>query len=181
MVTPLTPGDRMRDWAAMVATSLWSGRVEPDYFQFCARRGDAGWASDQVSEEGRRDRLWSNGGFVYVSTRRKYGSMPIGVHLLDRQPGDPLGEWDHVAEVSLDESGPFEVFSWGDEEPVARIATPGGGLRLRVLWKGLIAGRFEGLDQDGASDEQILMEIWPAPPRPPTVVRRWDGWPPSAP
>lgn len=57
-----------------------------------------------------------------------------------------------------------------------------GWVRLRVLWTGLVASRFEGLDEGGSSDEHLTFQVWGAPPSPPTVVRWWSEWvlpPPS--
>ncbi len=151
--------------------------VEPDYFQFYARRGGADRASDTVSDEGYAAHLWTNGRFVYVGTRRKFGSTPIAVTALPFAPGDPDAEWQHVAEVSLASGGSLDILNWDGDTPVVTMALPAGDVRLRVSWQGLVAGRFEGLDEDGNSDERLSFELWPAPPTPPTIVREWDGWP----
>ena len=58
--------------------------VDPDYFQFYLRRGEAPWASDAVSETGYGRRLWSDGGFVYVGTHRRFrDDMPVTIAVLD--------------------------------------------------------------------------------------------------
>jgi hypothetical protein len=57
-----------------------------------------------------------------------------------------------------------------------------GWVRLRVLWAGLVAGRFEGMDEDGNSEEQLMFQVWAAPSSPSAVVRWWSEWvlpPPS--
>ena len=77
------------------------GSVEPDYFQFYARRGGTVWASGMVPPEGHAARLWSDGHFVYIGTARKYGTLSISIIVRDAHPGDPGSAAQHVAEVSL--------------------------------------------------------------------------------
>ena len=166
-----------REAGGMATKNEWHGYVEPDYFQFYARRASAEWASAAVSDEGRRDRLWSDGHFVYIGTLRKFGATAVDVEVLDAEPDVTSQEWQHVAEISLLPGGPFEVLSWNPDEPVALLDVPEESLRMRVLWKGLVAGRFEGMGQQGESEERMAIKIWPAADAPPVVVRRWDGWP----
>ena len=151
--------------------------IEPDYFQFYVRRHGAAWASDAVPQEGYRDRLWTDGGFVVVGTYRKFEAMPVRVEVLDADPGPPEAGWQHVAEVSLGSGGPVELFHWGVDDPALTIDAPTEPLRLRAHWQGLVPGRFEGLDDDGRSDERVLLQLWPSVLGPPGVLRRWEGWP----
>ena len=86
--------------------------------------------------------------------------------------------------VSLQPGGPLEVLSWGEEIPAVAVVVPidEGWVRVRVLWAGLVADRFEGMDNEGTSDERLALQVWGAPPSPPAVVRWWSGWvlpPPS--
>ena len=155
----------------------WSGVVEPDYFQFYARREGAEWLAG-ATHEVYRNRLWTDGGFVVVSTLRKFGTTRITVEVLAGEPKLPGDEWQHVAEVSLDAGGPLEVLSWpGDQEPRSTHEIPACPVRLRVLWGGLVAGQFEGMDDEGDSDEHLALQIWPAQTAPPAVLRAWDSWP----
>lgn len=154
----------------------WNGQVEPDYFQFYVRRASGQWAADQVCEDGYRDRLWSDGHFVYVGTLRKFGTTTVEVDVRDGPAPVPDSRWQHVAEVSLISGGPLEIFSWPGDEPEATIAVPEDPLRLRVAWGALVAGRFEGMDDDGNSDEHLALTVWPAALAEPAVLRRWDGW-----
>jgi hypothetical protein len=45
-----------------------------------------------------------------------------------------------------------------------------------VLWAGLVGGRFEGMDEDGNSEEHLVFQVWGTPPSPPTVIRWWSKW-----
>lgn len=156
--------------------SVVTAHVEPDYFQFYARRAGAEWASDQVTDAGYQARLWSNGSFVTVGTARKFGTTTVTVEVWDSPPDQPVEHWQHVAEVSLEPRGPLEILSWGDESPAVVVPVDEGWVRLRVLWGGLVAGRHEGMDDDGTSDEHLVLQVWGTPQSPPSVVRWWSGW-----
>jgi hypothetical protein len=155
----------------------WSGVVQPDYFQFYARRVGAERLPD-VSAETYRQHLWTDGGFVVISTLRKFGTTPLTLDVVAEEPDLPSGQWQHVAEVSLDGGGPLEIVSWpGDQEPRSIHEIPTGSARLRVHWGGLVPGLREGMDEQGNSDEHLALVVWPAPIRPFAVLREWDAWP----
>ena len=167
----------------MPPRSVVTTQVEPDYFQFYARRADAGWASDQTTSMGFEAHLWSNGQFVTVRTARKFGTTAVAVEVWDAPPDPPDEHWQHVAEVSLEPGGPLEVFGWDDDTPAVIVPIDEGWVRLRVLWAGLVAGRFEGMDEDGNSEEHLMFQVWGAPRSPSAVIRWWSRWvlpPPSA-
>lgn len=153
--------------------------VEPDYFQFYARLAGAELASDQVSPAGYRDRLWTNGQFVYIGTSRKFGAMTLTVEVQQHRAPSPGADWQHVAEVSLGSGHRLEVLSWDSDVPAMTCDLPLRAFRLRVLWQGLVQGRFEGLDENFESDERVLIQMWPAAEAPSQVLRRWNGWPSS--
>lgn len=160
-----------------------TAQIDPDYFQFYARRANSGWAGDQTPSAGYEAHLWSNGAFVTIGTARKFGTTAVVVEVWDTPPDQPDEHWQHVAEVSLEPGGPLEILSWGAETPAVAVPIDEGWARLRVLWAGLVAGRYEGVDEDGNSDEHLTLQVWGAPPSPPAVVRWWSKWilpPPSA-
>lgn len=101
----------------------------------------------------------------------------MSVRVLPEPAGKPSDDWQHVVEVSLASGGSLEVFGWGDDTPLHVVSLPTGPVRLRAHWKGLVADRFEGLDDDGRSEETLALLEWSAPPTPRVVVRRWEGWP----
>jgi len=159
-----------------------TAQIEPDYFQFYARRASGDWASDQTPSTGYEAHLWSNGEFVMIGTARKFGTTAVAVEVWETQPDQPDDHWQHVAEVSLESGGPLEILSWGDETPAIVAPIDEGSVRLRALWAGLVGRRFEGLDADGTSDEHLALQVWAATPSPPAVVRWWSEWvlpPPS--
>jgi len=155
----------------------WSGVVEPDYFQFYAKRVGAAWFTD-VSAEVYRRRLWTDGGCVVISTVRKFGTTPLTLDVVADEPGPPSAHWQHVAEVSLDSGGPLEILSWpSDQEPQSTHVIPAGPVRLRVHWGGLVPGLREGMNEQGVSDEHLALVVWPAPIAPFAVLREWNAWP----
>lgn len=155
----------------------WSGVVEPDYFQFYAKRVGAEWLSG-ATDETYRHRLWTDGGFVVISTLRKFGTTPLTLDVVADEPAPPSGCWQHVAEVSLDGGGALEILSWpGDQEPRSKHEIPVGSVRLRVHWGGLAPGLREGMDEQGKSNEHLALIVWPAPIAPFATLREWDSWP----
>jgi hypothetical protein len=150
--------------------------VEPDYGQFYMRRsGSDAWDSADVPSLGGERHLWSNGVFVYVGTVRKYGTTAVRVEVLDSAPRSPPGRnWQHVVETSLDAGGDLEIFDWDGRDPVATIPIPRDPVRLRVCWSGLSeANHFEGLDEEGNSNENLLMQLWKQEAGDPAVLRWW--------
>ncbi len=150
-------------------------QIEVDFGQFYARRAGSDWASADVPSVGHQECLWSNGGFVYIGTTRRHGTTRVRVETTDEPPAEAADEWQHVAEVSLDRGGDVEFYSWGADVADATIPVSDEPLRLRVAWRGLVPGRFEGLDEDGNSEEELLVQLWPAEPTPPQVTRWWSG------
>lgn len=158
--------------------------VEPDYGQFYMRRAGADWQSADVPSDGYERLLWSSGSFVMVGTVRKYGTTKLEIRVHDSAPEVPPADlWQHVIEESLDPGGDLEVFSWDDGEPVMTVPVPHEALRLRVSWAGLDEeNTFEGLNENGESDEHLLIQVWPREVDRPSVLRCWpplDLPPPS--
>jgi hypothetical protein len=149
--------------------------VEPDYGQFYLRRAGAQWQSADVPSDGYEHLLWSSGTFVMVRTVRKYGTTPLRVELFGSAPDvPPVDVFQHVVEESLEPGGELEIFSWGEDEPVAKVPIPPGGARLRVSWAGLDEDNaFEGMDEHGNSNEHLLLQVWPNELGPPSVLRWW--------
>lgn len=159
--------------------------VEPDYGQFYLRRaGQVVWQSADVPSDGYERLLWSSGSFVMVGTVRKYGATRLRVQVVEAAPiVPPAEEAQHVVEDSLAPGGDLEIFSWDGGTPVATVAVPHSSVRLRVLWSGLREeNRFEGMDEEGNSDENLLILVWPQAIAGPEVLRCWppvDLPPPS--
>lgn len=159
----------------------WGGVVEPDYFQFYVKRVGAPWSAD-VTDETYRHRLWTDGGFVVISTFRKFGTTRVTLDVIEDEPEPPSEEWQHVVEVSLDRGGPLEILSWpGDQEPRSMHLIPKESVRLRVHWGGLVPDLPEGTVRQGLSDEHLALVVWPAAIAPLAVLREWDLWPGGGP
>jgi len=161
----------------LVIITIVEDAVEPDYAQFYAKSPEADWLSDQVSDLAYETKLEARAGFVYLGTARRYGTTRLRIEVHDSEPAEPDVRWQHVAEVSLATSGVLEIHDWGADEPAMSVSVPAGPIRLRASWTGLVAGRGgEGLDQDGTSDERLMLQIWTALPADPAVRRWWAEW-----
>lgn len=139
------------------------------------RGGSNTWHSADVPSLGYERYLWSSGTFVYLGTVRRYGTTSVRVEVLDAPPtATPDGQWQHVVEESLVAGGDLEIFDWSDDAPVATIPIPLAPVRFRVCWSGLSeANRYEGLDENGNSDEHLLVQIWAQEVAGPAVLRWW--------
>lgn len=146
--------------------------VTPWYRQFYLRRGEADWASDQVSEAGYERGLDAIDGFVYVGTTMFGNPTEVSVEVHESHP-EPSDEADRVVEVPLAGSGSLAILSWGSSEPEATVELPEGPCRLRASWYGMAdAEQHPDYDLGGAdlSPERVLVEIWPAPDAPAAVL-----------
>jgi hypothetical protein len=151
--------------------------VKPWYRQFYLQRGDAPWASDQLSDAGIERALEETGGFVYVGTSMYGNPVEVAVELNDGEPS-PQDEADRVTEVSLMGSGPLGVLSWGETEPELIFDLPEGPLRLRASYSGLAAADAHpdnDVSGEELSPERIVLQLWPAPLDEPAVIRAWAG------
>lgn len=158
----------------MAVTGSYDVQVEVDGGQFYACRAEAEWASDRVTTKGYEQYLWTNGSFVYIGTTKRYGPTPVRVEVLDHEP--PIGDesWQHVAEVSLHRGGALEIFDWEVGDPCVVVDVEDRPLRLRVSWRGLVPDLAEGLDENGESSEELLMQTWPGENAPDSVLRCWE-------
>ncbi len=151
--------------------------VNPWYRQFYLRRGDAPWASDQLSRAGIERALEESGGFVYVGTSMYGNPVDVTLELHDDDPS-PDDRADRVTEVSLSGSGPLGVLSWGETEPELVFELPEGPLRLRASYSGLAAADAHpdnDVSGEELSPERILLQLWPGPPGEPAAIKTWAG------
>jgi hypothetical protein len=150
--------------------------VRPWYRQFYLQRGDAPWASDRITEAGYEAALDAVDGFACVATSMYGNPAAVTVELHEREPPPAEEEADRVTEVSLSGSGPLGVLSWGETEPELTVELPEGPLRLRASFSGLAAADAHpdnDVSGDELSPERILLQLWPAPPSGPAVIRAW--------
>ena len=151
--------------------------ANPWYRQFYLQRGDAPWASDQLSRAGIERALEESGGFVYVGTSMYGNPVEVALELHDEEPS-PDEHADRVTEVSLSGSGALGVLSWGDTEPELVFELPAGPLRLRASFSGLAAADAHpdnDLAGEDLSPERICLQLWPAPLGEPSAIRVWGS------
>jgi hypothetical protein len=151
--------------------------VNPWYRQFYLQRGDAPWASDQLSRAGIERALEESGGFVYVGTSMYGNPVEVALELHDEEPS-PDEHADRVTEVPLSGSGALGVLSWGDTDPELVFELPEGPLRLRALFSGLAAADAHpdnDLSGEELSPERICLQFWPAPLGEPSAIRVWGS------
>jgi hypothetical protein len=160
-----------------VSVSIASVVVNPWYRQFYLQRGNAPWASDQLSRAGIERALEESDGFVYVGTSMYGNPVEVTLELHDGEPS-PQEQADRVTEVSLSGSGPLGVLSWGETEPELFFELPEGPLRLRASYSGLAAADAHpdnDVSGEELSPERILLQLWPAPLGEPAAIRVWTG------
>ena len=151
--------------------------ANPWYRQFYLQRGDAPWASDQLSRAGIERALEESGGFVYVGTSMYGNPVEVALELHDEEPS-PDEQADRVTEVTLSGSGALGVLSWGDTEPELVFELPEGPLRLRASFSGLAAADAHpdnDLAGEELSPERICLQLWPAPLGEPSAIRVWGS------
>jgi hypothetical protein len=66
--------------------------ANPWYRQFYLQRGDAPWASDQLSRAGIERALEESGGFVYVGTSMYGNPVEVALELHDEEPSPEMNE-----------------------------------------------------------------------------------------
>jgi len=99
------------------------------------------------------------------------GKVPVTVEVRKSEPGPTPGDWDHIAEVSLELiDGRLKLAGCpdGDVRFHTINASP-GWYRVRVYSAGLTECPREVHD----SGDQYLVQMWPAPAAPRTVLKRW--------
>jgi len=167
------PGTSTRHHLAVTGSRF---TVQPWYRQFYLRRGDAPWASDQVSNETYEVGVEAIGGFVVVGTEMYGSPTEVVVEADDEEP--PVPEHvDRSVEVSIAGNGPLAVLSWGDDDPVGIVELPAGPIRMRVNWRGLtdtLTHPDYDLGGDDPSPETVLLQLWPGADHPRLVQRGWS-------
>lgn len=149
--------------------------VNPWYRQFYLQRGDAPWASEQLTRAGIDRALETTGGFAYVGTSMYGNPVEVTLELHDEEPS-ALAEADRVTEVSLSGSGSLGVLGWGENAPELTLDLPEGPLRLRASFFGLAAADAHpdnDVSGEELSPERILLQLWPAALQEPAAIRAW--------
>jgi len=126
--------------------------------------GDASFWTEQAC----KDRLALAPGVIGIETETD-GRIHIYTELHDASPPLDLTAWDHVTESGLEvRNGRLRVsVVEGDFEEF--MGKP-GVYRVRCCHANLA-----GANDAGSAKGCYLLQVWPAPFSPPTVLKRWGG------
>ena len=143
--------------------------VFADYHQFYLQDENSEADLTQIWDERTSvDMIATGPGVVGVGTARNY-QVPVTVRMLDSEPGEALGRWDHVTEASLAvPSGRLLVSGPTDWPNVRRIAIEPGYYRARVHCANLESVAQNGID----GDDYYEVVLWPGAEEPPRVRKR---------
>jgi hypothetical protein len=148
--------------------------IETDYGQF-----DLIW-DDEYGFDGDFERFFdgqlnglvgaAHAGSVYVNLARRSGGSPVRIVLRNSRPADDESYQD-VVEVSIQipTNTVVQWASWAYESHGTLADLLPGAYRLRVSARDRDAGR-DGEFAEGSVDAYLL-ELWPAPPEPDSIVR----------
>ena len=115
------------------------------------------------------DRVAGGRTFLGIGTEHR-DNVTVDVEILSRVPPDDFDSYDHVSEASLETrtgrltcAGPTS-----SEAPERSFVVEPGSWQVRVSHSGL-----------AGPDERIRIQLWPGPPVPVRVVKRWQPTPPG--
>jgi hypothetical protein len=121
------------------------------------------------------DRLAAAGDAMAVGTSVNV-NVDVTVEVLAAAPPDDHAGFDHVVEASLRiRSGRLVIMGCTDYEPdAARLPVPAGEIRIRAASSNLAEAQRLGIDSDEspATMERLRLQIWPAAPSDPVVLKR---------
>lgn len=99
--------------------------------------------------------------------------VPVVVELKDNEPSDESSSWDHVVEASIEmHNDELEVSDGMPGNPSIIMKIAPGTYRARIHFGNL---KEEGKDAE-EGDDHYLIQIWPAPFAPISVLKQWDGF-----
>jgi hypothetical protein len=140
-----------------------------DYHQFYLQDGNSEADLAEIwDERTSADMIATGPGVVGVGTARNY-LVPVTVRMLDSEPEEELGRWDHVTEASLAvPSGRLLVYGPTEWPDVERIAIEPGHYRARVH-----CAKLESVAQNWIDgDDFYEVVLWPGAEEPPRVLKR---------
>ena len=148
--------------------------IKTDYGQFDLLWGD-GYGFD-----GDFDRFFAgqsnglvgaaSGQGLYLNIARRSGGSPVRIVLLDSAPAPDPDQWEDIVEVSVTiPAGTSPSWSTWAAEHSGPLDLPPGTYRVRASARGRDAGR--AAEFAGGAVDFYLLEIWPAPAQPDSVIR----------
>ena len=138
-----------------------------DYHQFYLEDGNSEADPTGIwDERTSADMIATGPGVVGVGTARNY-HVPVTVRMLDSEPEEELGRWDHVTEASLAvASGRLLVCGPSDWPDAERLAIEPSDYRVRVYYARLESVAANGID--GHDFYEVV--LWPGAEEPPTAA-----------
>jgi hypothetical protein len=157
-------------------------RLFADYSQIhVSDDGGDGDLSDAWTEEASDDRLAIARGVAGIGTVVNV-YVAVSLEILETEPAVVLDGFDHVVEGAFEvRSGTVVVMGCTDYFPeAARFGVPAGWTRIRASGSNLDAAARAQVDsdEDPATTERVLIQLWPGEPGPTIVRQRWT--PPAA-
>ncbi|WP_399940554.1 hypothetical protein ACGH52_17820 [Streptomyces sp. BBFR25] len=148
-----------------------------DYFQIhvCDAEGD-GDLSDAWTKQAIADHLAVAEDALGIGTVVNV-NVAVTVVVLPQEPSDDSSAFDHVVEAGLHvPSGRLMVMGctdYGPDAPTFEVAS--GWNRVRVSQSNLARAAQADIDSDESPEttEKIRIQVWAAPERPATVIKRW--------
>ena len=142
-----------------------------DYHQFWLRDENAEIDpfSDLWNGTSIDDMLFVTPGMIHVGTARQL-TVPVTVEIHDSEPNYDFGDWDHIAECSINiQSGKLVVMGCGDYLPGAtRIPVSPDNHRARIYYGGLGTLNWNQLE----GDDHYKVVLWKGEPVEPIVLQR---------
>ncbi|MER7586741.1 hypothetical protein ABTW72_04300 [Micromonospora sp. NPDC127501] len=149
-----------------------------DYHQIhLSDEGSTGDLSEAWTGQAAVDRLAVVDDAVALGTSVNV-TVAVRVDVLDAPPADDLADYDHVVEGGMQvQSGRIVIMGCTDYEPdAARFRVPPGPVRVRAASSNLAEAERLGIDSDESPQtmERLRVQVWPAPPGQPVVLKRWE-------
>ena len=144
--------------------------ADGSHYQFDLADVDA--ETDSEALESPDDRAWPSfsvgRGLVKVGTTSYFPPGPLVVELHDEAPELDEG-WDHVAEGSLEVTSGELYVGFFDFQS---LPVKAGTYRVRASGRNLAAA-----DSEESGDDRYRVQLWPAAPAPPQVLKCWSRLP----
>lgn len=108
--------------------------------------------------------------YIIVIQPERNMTVPVDLEILDSEPEEDSGNWQHIAEASLDlPSGKLQIEEcYGEIKDV--LILPSGSYRIRAFYGDLDTLSFDGLE----GDDHYKIVIWQAPFEDVKVLKQYE-------